>query len=77
MPPAKQRRIDGLECLDGEGLEWQWKVAPWDFHCGFDAELRSWFLEQFESRVKDAEKAHREEFECESLQDALLCSLDC
>ncbi|MEO6667299.1 MAG: hypothetical protein ABIO65_11075 [Nitrospiria bacterium] len=68
--------IDKLHCLDDKGLEWEWVCGKYDFHVQYDAEVGSWVLEQYKRRVRDPEKAHMDEAACESLQDALLFSLD-
>lgn len=68
--------IEKLRCLDDKGLEWEWVCGKYDFHVRYEDDVKSWVLEQFKRRVRDAERAHVDEAECESLQDALLFSLD-
>lgn len=70
------KTIAGLKLLDERGLEWEWRYGQRDFHCQYDDGVGAWVLEIFDSQVTDAERAHLDEFECESLQDALLTSLE-
>ena len=68
--------IQGLRCLDGAGLEWELRCGAFDFHIRHEPETGTWLLEQFRSSVRDADSAHADEAECDSLQDALLFALE-
>ena len=72
----KTPTIDGLRLVDKRGEAWEWTCGPFDFHCSLDEDTGCWLLEQFDSQVTAPEEAHLQELECESLQDALLASLD-
>lgn len=66
--------ISHLRCLGTQ--EWEWRCGKYDFHVLFDAETGTWVLEQFLTSEKRVARAHLDEAECESLEDALLFSLE-
>lgn len=57
-------------------LEFEWKSGRYDFHLMFEPELKTWLLEQFDSRVSSAEEAHLAEFECDSMGEAVQLSAE-
>lgn len=66
--------ISQMRCLGAH--EWEWRCGKYDFHVLFAAEIETWVLEQFLTREKSLDRAHVDEAECESLEDALLFSLE-
>lgn len=68
--------IRELKLLDDNGMQWEWTCGPFDFHVQFDPALKAWVLEQFRTAIKDNDRAHVDEAECESLQDALLFGIE-
>jgi hypothetical protein len=63
-------RLSGVKLRRLARHEYEFQVGAYDYHVQQDG--RSWVLNQFESRIKNADDAHRGTIECESLHDAVL-----
>lgn len=69
-----KRAIENMRYLGNQA--WEWQCGRFDFYVEYDNEVDDWVLEQFVSSEQDANLAHVDEEICESLEDALLFSLE-